>query len=251
MENANLEGTTPMEEQSTVTADAKEAPKEKEAENSGNDNNEAANGPFLCVRFNHEAREMTKEQAVEFAQKGLMYDKISPIYHKLDYLAAIKGKDAGALVDGLLSDEEQVYRGSLIEKFGEDGQLIEDLMTLYRGRNREKYEKMQKDEARGKSENALAQREERLTKQFRALQKEFPEIQSLNDLPKEVVQLANGGEGDLTAAYLLYCHRQEKRIARANKQAAEQSNQTTGSVNSNDNTDAAAFDAFIRGLKTR
>ncbi len=267
MEEVNLAGATPMEEQTTEPAaedvaaapppeDAAaetEAAEQQNTEDTETPDEPAGEAPFLSVQFNHENRDMTREQAVEFAQKGLMYEKISPIYHKLDYLAAQQSTNVGALVDALVSAAEDAYKQSLTEKFGDDAQLVEDLMALYHSRNQEKYNKLLADRektAAKAAQEARAQREHRLTGQFMALQKECPEIKNVSDLPKEVVRLAAEGKNDLTAAYLLHKHRQEQKIAAATAKAAAQSKQSTGSVQSAENTEAAAVDAFIRGVRT-
>lgn len=266
MEDVNLAGATPMEEQTNEPAatDTAEAPlpedapgeaeaaqQQKEQEDGPAEPGEAV--PFLSVQFNHQNRDMTKEQAVEFAQKGLLYEKIRPVYHKLDYLAAQQNTNVAALVDGLVSAAEAAYRQSLVQKFGDDAQVVEDLMTLYRSRNQEKYNRLLADREAADAQTAAAEqtaREGRLAEQFLALQKEFPEIKDFSALPKAVVRRAAEGKADLTAAYLLHRHRQEQKIAAAEARAAEQAKKSTGSVQSAEYTEAAAVDAFIRGVRT-
>lgn len=41
----------------------------------------------IRVRFNHQDRELTQEEAVTYAQKGMKYDNIAPMLDNLSYLA--------------------------------------------------------------------------------------------------------------------------------------------------------------------
>lgn len=270
MEDVNLTGTTPAEEQTNTQADTDAAEAAAAAEETAQAASAApeartdtagketaaepgdADAPFLRVKFRHENRDMSKEETVAFAQKGLLYDKIQPIYHQLDYLAAQHGVTVKAFVENLVQSAENRYREELVERLGDDETVIEDMMQLFRDRQKEKYEKIVADRERAEEEEwsaARQQRENMLAEQFVALQKEFPEIAGIADLPKEAVRLAAEGKMDLTAAYLLHKHREAKKIAAAEEQAAEQSKASTGAAGSEEAPENAVMNALLKGIR--
>ena len=262
MENVNPESTISTEEQATNETAVEQAeeqtapqavqPQTKGAEQQSEEGASRSAEPFLSVQFNHKSREMTREQAIEFAQKGLLYDKLTPIYNQLDYLAAQSDTTVGEYVKQLLKTAEDGHRQSLAEKFGDDEQTIEQLMELYRGRNADKYQKVVADRKKAEQEeleNAKIKAELSLMEQFARLREEFPEITDISQLPKEAAELAANEKMELTAAYLLHRHRESKRIAEAAKTAAVQSKSSTGSAQSNEITGDIAMDAFIRGVR--
>ncbi|MBQ7288769.1 MAG: hypothetical protein IJW78_03460 [Clostridia bacterium] len=246
-------------ESATEVAEVPSLPQEDTAQNDVTEQQEAEDAavpedeenapPFLSVRFNHQNRDMTREEAIEFAQKGLLYEKNRPIYDKLDYLAAQQNTNISGLADGLEEAAERAYRDKLTEKLGEDTQLVDELMELYRQRSKDKYDRQLFERAKAEQE-AEERRKNSLSGQFDILQKEFPEIKSLEELPTAVLQIAERENTNLISAYLLHRHQENKRIAAAEARAAEQSKKTTGSVQSAENAEANAVDAFIRGVRT-
>lgn len=266
MENVNPESTISMEEQ-TTTEPAVTEPAEptapQEAEQSeviaeqpteNEDVVEVNDTPFISVKFRHENRDMTREEAIAFAQKGLLYDHINPIFNKLDYLAAQKDISVGELVTSLLEADENAHRQELIERYGEESKAVEELMELYRNKSGEKYQKVladrQKAEAKAE-QKANLDRQTSLAEQFAKLQEEVPEIATVKDIPQTVLSLADKNKIDLVSAYLLHKHREEKRIAAAEALAAQQSKTSTGSARSNETTGDTAVDAFIRGARQK
>lgn len=262
MENVNPESTISTEEQATnqpateqteeQTAPQTVQPQAMGAEQQSEEVESSSAEPFLSVQFNHKSREMTREQAIEFAQKGLLYDKLTPIYNQLDYLAAQSNTTVSEYVKQLLKRAEDGHRQSLAEKFGDDEQIIEELMEFYRSRNADKYQKVLADRKKAEQEaleNAKTEARISLTEQFKRLRKEFPEITDISQLPKEAAELAANEKMELTAAYLLHRHREDRRIAEAAKRAAEQSKSSTGSAQSNEISGDIAMDAFIRGVR--
>ncbi len=54
---------------------------------------------MIPVRYNHESRELTLEEAQALAQKGLKFDELSPTLDKIRYLAAANQKSVQEMVD--------------------------------------------------------------------------------------------------------------------------------------------------------
>lgn len=206
----------------------------------------------LKVRFNHRDCTLTHEEAVAYAQKGLKYDTIAPMLRDLSYLAAINGKTAAELVKEYIHAGETLYRHALEDKYGEDTEVIDVMMERYRAQNNAKYEELEND--RRNAEKAVEEKtrmalEERLAQDFAEMQKEFPEIKSFVELPREVKQEAVDGR-DLLTAYLLYRHREEKKTAAAKQTEAAAVKASAGKMGSTDENDDPLMAAFLKGLKT-
>lgn len=203
--------------------------------------------PFMSVRYNKETQELSQEEAVTLAQKGMLYEKkFEPIYSKLDYLATLNGVSVNELVESILNRSEDAYKQELIAKFGEDEEVISDLMEIYHNKNREKYEKAVSDRknAEIKEQESL---EARLADEFIILQKEFPEIDKFEDLPNEVKKAAAEGN-NLLSSMLLHKHREDKKINEAQKAAKEANKASAGSVADKGEKESDAMNAFLKGL---
>lgn len=203
--------------------------------------------PFMSVRYNKETQELSQEEAVTLAQKGMLYEKkFEPIYSKLDYLATLNGVSVNELVESILNRSEDAYKQELIAKFGEDEEVISDLMEIYHNKNREKYEKAVSDRknAEIKEQESL---EARLADEFIILQKEFPEIDKFEDLPNEVKKAAAEGN-NLLSSMLLHKHREDRKINEAQKAAKEANKASAGSVADKGEKESDAMNAFLKGL---
>ncbi len=250
MENTEAMNAVEQTEQEVVPVEGAEAvpqAEEKLAEAGQQEQTEQG----LKVRFNHQDRTLTHEEAVAYAQKGLKYDSIAPMLQDLSYLAAINGKTAAELIQEYIHAGEALYRHALEDKYGEDTEIINLMMERYRVQNKAKYERSEND--RRNAERAIEEKarmalEERLAGDFAELQKDFPAIKSFAELPKEVKQEAVGGR-DLLTAYLLYRHREEKKTAAAKQTEAAAVRASAGKMGSADEQDDPLMAAFLKGLK--
>ncbi len=212
----------------------------------------------LPVDFNHESRNLTRDEAIRYAQIGMKFDtsgidldSIKPLYNKLDYIAAQRDCSIEEVVNGLLDSDEATYRKELESKLnGADG-VIDDLMRVYREKQKEKYDRVLSDrkeaEERSRKE-AQTTLESRLAGEFAELKTEFPDIGEFSQLPEEVKAEAARGR-DLLSAYLRYSHAKQKEIAAAQKSEEEAARASTGtgsSAGSNSETPEEA--AFMAGL---
>ncbi len=266
MENVNPENTISMEEQTTtepVLEESTEPTAPQEANTSDQQTGQATeneetvklnDSPFISVKFRHKNRDMTRDEAVTFAQKGLLYDQINPIFNMLDYLAAQKDISVSELVNSLITADENAHRQELIARYGEESKAVEELMELYRNKNGEKYQKVLADRQRAEAEaerNYKLDKETSLSEQFIKLQEEIPEITAVKDIPEAVLSLAEKNQIDLISAFLLHKHREEKRILAAEKLAAEAAKTSTGTARSNETAGDTMIDAFIRGARQK
>ena len=70
----------------------------------------------IPIQYKHEARELTLEEAQDFAQKGLRYDEIAPTLDKLRFLAAANDKEISEMVDALVESQDKKLYDSIMEE---------------------------------------------------------------------------------------------------------------------------------------
>lgn len=211
----------------------------------------------LEINYNHETRVLSRDDAAAYAQIGMKFkdsgidiDTVKPLYNKLDYIAAQRGQTIEEVVDRLFAEDENSHRQELVDKFGEESGVIDDLMKVYREGQKQKYDKIVADrkEAAQKAETEKRESlEARLASEFSELKAEFPELAEFSQLPKEVKTDAANGR-DLMSAYLRFRHKEEKRIAAAKSSEETAAKATTGTAGTAENTADTVDDAFFRGL---
>ena len=215
-------------------------------------------GNFLPIVYNHAPQTLSRSEAVKYAQlgmklekSGLDLDRLKPIFHKLDFLAAQRDEEPESFIERLYSDEESRQREQLRGKCGDDEQLLGDLMRLWREKNREKYEKVAADRAAAAEQNSRLQQtslEQRLAGEYAALKREIPGAPAVSELPDEVQRAAAAG-GELTGAYLLYRYRRDEKLRKAQMSAEKASRGSAGNLRTAQSAvQSAEDDAFIRGI---
>ena len=213
---------------------------------------------FLPIVYNHAPQTLSRTEAVKYAQLGLKLeksgldiDRLKPIFHKLDFLAAQRDEEPEGFIERLYSDEESRQREQLRGKCGDDEQLLGDLMRLWREKNREKYEKVAADRAAAAEQNSRRQKaslEQRLAGEYAALKREIPDAPAFSELPDEVKRAAAAG-GELTGAYLLYRYRRDEKLRKAQMSAEKASRGSAGNLRTAQSAvQSAEDDAFIRGI---
>lgn len=202
-----------------------------------------ANTPFLSFRYNHENRDLTRDEAINAAQIGLKYGEIS---EKLDRAAAIKGVSAVELLDSVISAERENYRNSLFERLGDDEETIDRLMKLYDIEQADKYEKALEDK-KAQAEIKEHSLNERLANEFVSLKADFPEYAEYGNLPAEVRREAEKGT-DLITALLLHKHREEKTAAAAKQAETAAAKATAGSLTGQSDNESNDIKEFKAGL---
>ena len=80
-EESTEQDTTPAAEETGTSAE--------EGNNTGAEGEQAEEQPFLNIRFNHEDKGLTQDEAKAWAQKGMLYE---PSYNALVRAAAAYGK---------------------------------------------------------------------------------------------------------------------------------------------------------------
>lgn len=206
--------------------------------------------PFR-IRYNHEDKDLTRDEAIQYAQKGFKYDAVKPTLDRLAFLSATKGKGAQEWLEELITAEEEKYREELIVKYDGDFEVVDLFMKQYKAENEAKYNKYKNDKAEADSraeKEAKQTLESRIASEFVDLQKEFPEITDVTMLPKAVLEQAKKGK-DLTDAFLRYKHQQTKRIGNAKQNAKANASASTGAMTGDAEQYDSVMEAFLKGLR--
>lgn len=263
----NPEAAIPTEEQGAtapteeaMTSDNGSTTQQGESEAAipeGTPNGESANAEpsfGLEVKYNKTNRTLSRDEAKDYAEQGMFYaETVKPLYNKLDYIAAQRGLSIAEVVDRLMNSDEEHHRQELIERFGEDSGVIDDLMKVYRDGQKQKYDRIVADRQKAADEAEARERESleaRLASEFSELRGEFPEVKEFKELPTAVkVEAANGR--DLLSAYLRYRHSEGKKIADAQTSSEAAAKATTGTGKTDEPATDSIDDAFITGALRR
>ena len=197
---------------------------------------------FLEIKYNHEKRMLSQDEARILAQKGLYYESA---YNSIERIATLNGVSVEDFLNDFEKKQDDAYRESLMERFGGDEEAVNGMMELREIKKKQTLEnavnkKQQESEAKIQSEN------ERLANEFSAMKKEFPELTDFTALPENVKKAAFDGMA-LSHAYLLHLHNENKKIAAAQKSAQEAAKKTAGSM-ADDKPTNTNENALLKGI---
>lgn len=200
--------------------------------------------PFLEVQYNHEKRNLTRDEAIALAQKGIHFQNT---YDVIERVATLRGQSVNEFLNGLESADDEAHRQGLIERFGDDEETINQMMELY---NIKKQKTL--DNAKANRQAAAQQEEqtinERLAQEFDEMKNnDFPELTEFKDLPEEVKKAAFGGLS-LSHAYLKYMHNENKKIAAEKASQEEAAKKSTGSMAGDKEDVNTSTSALLKGL---
>lgn len=182
----------------------------------------------ISVRFNHEDRELTREQAIDYAEQGMAYEKLRPTIDKIRMLAAGCNKSMDEMVDMLVNANDQMLRSRFLEETGGNERAADILLEDAIKKRQSAFDAQKQEEV--KAEEASRQQvNDRLAAEFIELQKEFPDYGKFSDLPKAVVQMAFDKKITLYDALLRYERAEQKKVEQNRQQQAAASAATTGS----------------------
>ncbi len=274
-ENITLtaEETTPAEEGAQSEAQDSElqerpAPETdtegKEDRESGEETAEGSEGSGnpdfkLPVKFYGEQRNLTFEEAVEYAQKGMNYEKLKagldgyeqskPLLDKLTYLSTKHGKTAEEIIEGLMTADEQFIRNQLTQKYGElPEEVMETLLEKEKNKAQNDYNEHLSQEKAQQAETEKAMHI-RIANEFLELQKEFPTLSSIDNVPDSVIIDAVNNGRNLIDAYLRHQSKESRKIEAAKQAEASAKKSSAGSLEGGEIPHASnAETAFLNGL---
>lgn len=218
--NETSEGAPTVEEGTENTTES--------GEQSANAPEEEASAPFLEIRYNHESKGLTREEAVTLAQKGMHYEGT---YKTLERVAALKGQSVKDFLSGIETAQDEAYRQELIGKFGNDEDTVNKMMELYQINKQKTLDAaaLKRQEEATQAEQSVNQR---LAAEFTEMLKDFPELTDFASLPSEVKRAAAEGMS-LSHAYLKFMHRENQKIAAQKAVAEAAAKKSTGSMADN------------------
>ena len=205
------------------------------------------NEPFISVQYNHKNRDFTKQEAINFIQKGMHTEALRT---KLEYLAKKQGTDVNSIVERIVMAPENEYRRHLEEMYGKDSPDVEIGMAIYRERQSDDYKKMM-----GEHENSVREQKNtesintRLANEYMTLKSEMPDAPDYSELPNSVIMDAAKGNRDLYSAYLHYLNKERMKIDAANKTSEAANAASLGKMSTNDGGNMNSTDRkFLSGL---
>ena len=237
--NSELSNT---DSQSTAENEAQQA--EGKGKNGAEVNTEAEE-PIITVRYNHQDRGLTMAEAVTLAQKGLKMDSMADMLNDISYLAAIQDKTPAELIKSYIEAGENIKRQELIDRYGEDNEVIEVLMEKFKNENQQKFSAV-KETIKQKEEAAEQDLNQRIADEFQNMKADFTELTDYASLPLDVKRAAVNGT-PLKYAYLEYKYAQEKQVAAARQSAEQAAKKSAGSMVSAEGENSTT-DALLRGL---
>lgn len=207
----------------------------------------SAKEPFVSVQYNHKNRDFTKEEAINFIQKGMHTEALRT---KLEYLAKMQGMDLNTLVEKMVSAPEDAYKKHLEQMYGKGHNNVEIGLKIYREQQSEEYKKITSE-----SENDAKVQQEtndinsRLASEYIELKNQFPNAPDYSALPDSVIMEAVQGKRDLYSAYLCYLHKEKMKIDAAKKASAASNAASLGKMSNNDMDFASSAERnFLSGL---
>lgn len=194
----------------------------------------------FTVRFNHQDLQLTPDEAVEFAQKGLKLESLQPVINELNYLAYLRGKSPLDTIREYVDLDGKIREAQLKEEFKDDETKFNDALNSYKNANELKKKEFL-------TESKLNDFKERsLVEGFFELREKCPEIESFDEIPEEV--LKNTKNTSLLNSYLQYFHDQQMKITKNQKNYNENLLATAGEFRENGENTDSLLTQFIKGI---
>lgn len=169
------------------------------------------------VKFRHESRELTLEEAASYAQMGMKLESLQPTMDKLRLMAAGRGQSLTAFVDAWAAAEEQAAMEQLLQKTGGDREMAQRLLRLEQeDRQKACGVALSPEQTPAPEPSTTA----RLAAQFGELREAFPAVASFEQVPDAVLTDAVQNDRHLLDAYLRYQHGENQKI-RQNREAQQ------------------------------
>ncbi len=195
---------------------------EEKNENTGTTPQEKAE-ITIPVKFNKELKELDIETASKLAQKGMKYDAISEDYGELKRLARQENQSVPQFIAALKAARLEQRKNYLTEKCGGDTALAEHITQL--------------EAANSEYSNGFAE-----------LKSLFPQFNTEQELPTEVLLNANEKGTLLLDEYLRYLLNRQRAENAAALKAKETNNQSLGSQISRHGSENPEAEEFLKGL---
>lgn len=223
--------------------------------------------PTFTLKHNGAEFQVTQEQIIPLAQKGMDYDRIreqrdhllnDPTLKQLDDFAKLQGMNReqfiGSLVEAFQRQQVSMLANEYMEHRGLDEQTAYEMASLYyQNENAQKYQEYQRAEQERAYQEELynaqmAESEEMKLKQsFKRLVEEFPELKEKrwDDFPEQVRNDINNG-ADPLQAYQKFVLSEQKKQLEIIKNNEKNAQRATGSTKTA--KEAKSADPFLEGF---
>lgn len=227
-------------------ATGKDAP--KGAPEGSSQAGEESREPTVKVNFNHQVHDLTLEQARDYAEKGMNYDRIRPALDKLRFLATAGNKSGlEDLADSLIAAHNERLFQSLLGECEGNESIARRLYEAELEKQQKKYESAL-TQAKNEELAASERLTKRLAEEFVQLQEMNPQLKAFEQVPRTVVDTAVSQNIPLTDAYLRYQYAQDQRAKEAKAAQEAASKASTGAVSHTSADADPALEAARRGI---
>ncbi len=198
----------------------------------------------FTVRFNHKDTVLSRDEAINYAQKGMKLLAVTPLLNELKLLAHLKNKSPEDTVKELISLEEDNFKQRLEKDLGNDENAKLALFERFKRDMSSKREELGTDKAQAEIKKAFS---EKIADEFTELMGECPEIDSLEKIPLEV--LKNAREENLLNAYLRHKNREDRKILKERESQQKNKAASAGELTAGGEQHDTLLSAFIKGLR--
>ncbi len=183
--------------------------------------------PTLTVKYNHQSRTLTADEAAAYAQMGMKYEAMQPTLDRLGALAASRRQTLDQYVTAAEADAQRALLAAATAETGDPAAAAAQV-----------------------AEQTLAAETTRLREQMTELAEAGVGITDLQDLPAAAREDARQNGRTLLDAYLRHQWHEQQAVAAEAAAAATAANAALGSQSAPPPTDSAdsLTHAMVRGL---
>lgn len=254
MEETTMTAEATIPEEEVVTPETEEVtettePGAEEVTESGEGTQPTETEDFT-LRYRHEDIRVSKDEAKRLAQLGKHYEESEKkLLDDLDYIATLRGTSVKELVKQLVESDDNAYKEELVAQFGEDNDMVRDMLELRKTKNRKAYEEAisnRAEEEKQAEEEAQKSATAKLAEQFEAVREILPAYDSVDKVPDTVIKAALKS-GDLEKELLRFELSERNKTDAARATSEKNKKENIGSVNSEASDDGVSS-AFLKGL---
>ncbi len=217
-------------------------------------NDEQTSEPFMNITYNGVEESLTREQAIELAQKGRNYDKLmqknqqlanDPALLMLNDMASRAGTTPENFLKQLNTFQQTNEVNKLAAKLKEQYPNTDDRLLLDYAQRvySENMNKIHQEEM-VRQQQIHDENQQQLINEIQYMQKNYPDV-DLEHLPNEVIQMMQGGTG-LIQAYALYENRMLKSKLNAYDKNAQNARKNVGNISQTSPQEVS--DPFLQGF---
>lgn len=182
----------------------------------------------VSVRFNHQTRELSEEEAALYAQKGLKWESFQGDYDRLRFLAEGAGQSVSQLIEGWMAKDEERERQEALSHC-QDPETAQQLIALRRQQRMARFQSSEQQEI-AEEQGWQEHCNRRLAADYCALREAVPEAPSFDKLPERVIRTAVEQGISLFDAYLRYGYEQQRLASEATAARQRAAQASTGSL---------------------